>query len=136
VAVSATSPMEGTLAASFIGTVAVHFRENIVNIGVLHSVIGTLSRLPLNEYRFRIHRNGDHLQCNSIWSSGVGKKRNRAESPPILFALLTVLFYICEQLGVGGNVPFYDRYVFPLAPLWVARFSLVPKLTYPRLSLV
>ena len=30
------------LAASFIGIVAVHFRENIVNIGVLHSVIGTL----------------------------------------------------------------------------------------------
>jgi hypothetical protein len=123
------------LAAFFIGMVAVRFRENIVNIGVLHSVIGTLSRLPLNGVivfgfiAMVIIYNAIAFGL-LVWE----KRAIVLESPPILFALLIVLFYIWEQFGVGGNVPFYDRYVFPLAPfMGLLAFSLIPELTYPRL---
>jgi hypothetical protein len=123
------------LTASFIGIVAVRFRENIVNIGVLHSVIGTLSRLPLNGvivFGFIAMV----IVYNAI-AFGLLVWEKRAvvlESPPVLFALLIVLFYVCEQLGVGGNIPFYDRYVFPLAPfMGMLAFALIPELTYPRL---
>ena len=56
------------------------------------------------------------------------------ESAPVMFAILAVLFYVVEQFGVAGNIPFYDRYVLPLAPfLGLLAFSFLPKLTWPRL---
>ena len=45
-----------------------------------------------------------------------------------------VILFVGEQIGVGGTVSFYDRYVFQLAPfLGVIAFSLLPQLTKPRL---
>jgi hypothetical protein len=55
-------------------------------------------------------------------------------SAPLPFALLMIVFFICEQFGVGGNIPFYDRYVLNIAPfLGLVAFSVLPRLTYPRL---
>ena len=52
--------------------------------------------------------------------------------PPM--ALLTVVFFIVEQFGVGGNIPLYDRYLLQLAPfLGIIAFALLPRLTYARL---
>jgi hypothetical protein len=48
--------------------------------------------------------------------------------------LLTVVFFIGEQLGVGGNLRLYDRYLLQLAPfLGIIAFSLAPRLTSARL---
>ena len=35
---------------------------------------------------------------------------------PVLFAICLIVFFVLEQTGVGGNIPFYDRYVLQLAP--------------------
>jgi hypothetical protein len=54
--------------------------------------------------------------------------------PPAMFSLLIVLFFIAEQFGVGGNLPFYDRYVLQLAPfLGILAFFILPRLTPSRL---
>jgi hypothetical protein len=55
-------------------------------------------------------------------------------TPPVAFALLTVIFFLLEQFGVGGNIPFYDRYVLQLAPFFgVIAFALLPTLDGARL---
>jgi hypothetical protein len=64
--------------------------------------------------------------------------RDRRDSvlscPPLIFAVLKVVFFTVEQLGVGGNVPFYDRYVLQIAPfLGIIAFSLMPRLGFARL---
>jgi hypothetical protein len=54
--------------------------------------------------------------------------------PPVTFSLFVVLFFIAEQIGVGGNLPFYDRYVLQLAPfLGIIAFFVLPRLTPSRL---
>jgi len=54
--------------------------------------------------------------------------------PPLLFALLTGAFFVVEQLGVGGNLPLYDRYLLQIAPfLGVIAFTFIPQLTPARL---
>lgn len=53
---------------------------------------------------------------------------------PFVFALLTVAFFIAEQLGVGGNIPFYELYLLQLAPfLGLIAFALLPRLDVSRL---
>jgi hypothetical protein len=55
-------------------------------------------------------------------------------SAPAVFALLAVVFFIAEQIGVGGNLPFYDRYVLQIAPfLGLITFTVLPRLTPARL---
>ncbi len=54
-------------------------------------------------------------------------------NPPLVFALLGVIFFVIEQFGVGGNLPLYDRYLLQLAPfLGIIAFSILPCLAYPR----
>ena len=55
--------------------------------------------------------------------------------PPVCFALLILVFFVAEQVGVGGNHPFYDRYVLQVAPfLGLIVFSLLPRLTLARVA--
>jgi hypothetical protein len=50
-------------------------------------------------------------------------------------ALLVLAFFIAEQIGVGGNLPFYEIYILEIAPfLGLVAFGLLPKLTRPRLA--
>ncbi len=57
-----------------------------------------------------------------------------SSSPTVTFALLAIIFFIGEQFGVGGNIPFYDRYVLQVAPfLGVIAFALLPSLSKARL---
>lgn len=54
--------------------------------------------------------------------------------PPALFSLFVVLLFVAEQIGVGGNLPFYDRYVLQVAPfLGIIAFSVLPRLTPSRI---
>jgi hypothetical protein len=61
-------------------------------------------------------------------------RQSALSRPPVIFASLTVLFFIVEQLGVGGNVAFYDRYLLQIAPfLGIIAVSLTPRLGFARL---
>jgi len=58
-------------------------------------------------------------------------------APPIAFALFVILFFIIEQFGVGGNIPFYDRYVIQLAPfIGIVSFALLPSFDKVQFSLL
>lgn len=74
---------------------------------------------------------------NAIALGGLLRERHSqlARRPEVVFSLLVILFFVLEQLGIGGNIPFYDRYVLQLAPfLGIVSFFALPKLTIPRLA--
>lgn len=123
------------LVASVLGVIAIPLRTHLVNIGLLNTVIRGASRTPIGEdlifglIVILVIYNAIAL-CLITWE----QRAVLLQRPPFLFALLTVLFYVGEQFGVGGNIPFYDRYVLPLAPfLGLIAFSLLPRVSLLRL---
>jgi hypothetical protein len=65
------------------------------------------------------------------------QRKSVMSNAPAVFSVLVVLFFVAEQIGVGGNLPFYDRYVLQLAPfLGIIAFSILPRLTPQRLLLL
>jgi len=63
------------------------------------------------------------------------KRHTILSCPLALFALLTVIFFVAEQFGVGGNIPLYDRYLLQMAPfLGLIAFALFPRLTRARVA--
>jgi hypothetical protein len=68
--------------------------------------------------------------CLFLWE----QRKTLSSCAPALFALLVIVFFVAEQIGVGGNLPFYDRYVLQLAPfLGILAFFILPRLTPSRL---
>lgn len=62
------------------------------------------------------------------------KRASLSVNPLVLFSMSVFMFFVLEQLGVGGNIPFYDRYVLQLAPfLGIVVFHALPGLKAPRL---
>jgi hypothetical protein len=67
--------------------------------------------------------------CALLWE----QRQVISSCAPTVFALLVILFFVAEQVGVGGNLPFYDRYVLQLAPfLGLIAFTVLPRLTSAR----
>lgn len=112
-----------------------YFNSQILQPGPLNSFIRVASRLP---------HSGTMLfasiaivalvnaisVCILLWN----QRDSLSSSAPAVFALLVVVFFIAEQIGVGGNLPFYDRYVLQVAPfLGIIAFSVLPRLTPLRL---
>jgi len=123
------------LVASISGVVAAYFRSSLLQPGPLHTVVQTASRPLAGE--FILFGLIATLTFYNAIAIGLLLWRRRdivLSCPPLLFALLTVVFFIAEQLGVGGNLPLYDRYLLQLAPfLGILAFSLTPRLTSARL---
>jgi hypothetical protein len=68
--------------------------------------------------------------CLLLWE----QRQSLSSCAPAVFALLVVVFFVAEQIGVGGNLPFYDRYVLQLAAfLGLIAFTVLPRLTPLRL---
>jgi hypothetical protein len=123
------------LSAMLVGLVAAYFRDSFLDLGLLHTVVGAASRIPA----------GGALLFWLITSvatyNGIGVclllrgERSRLRTcVPVVFALFVVFFFIAEQFGVGGNIPFYDRYVLQLAPfLGLIGFWLFPRFTWSRI---
>ena len=54
--------------------------------------------------------------------------------PTVVFSMLAIVFLVAEQLGVQGNIPFYDRYVIQLAPfVGIIAFAIAPQVNLMRL---
>ena len=67
----------------------------------------------------------------------VDQKSLVKSTPLVAFAVPTILFFVLEQFGVGGNIPFYDRYILQLAPFFgVIAFALLPRLDNARLTAI
>lgn len=117
------------------GFAAAHFRQQLVNPGPLSSFLDTTSRFSVGTF-LPFWAIATLAIYNAI---AVGqllwvKRSELRKCFPVVFALSMVLFFVLEQFGVGGNVPFYDRYVLQLAPfLGIVGFWLSPVLTRLRI---
>lgn len=116
------------------GIAASLFISSLLQPGPLQSVIRFASRLPRLGYAVFFL-----ITMTAIYNAlavGLVLWRRRAPvlaSAPLVLALLIVFFFVAEQVGVGGNIPFYDRYVLQIAPfLGIIAFSILPKLDRPR----
>ena len=123
------------LAAFIVGFVATYFRGSLMNPGPIHSLIEVASRIPAGAALLfwlitSVATYNAVAVCLLLW----GERSKLRTCVPVVFALLVVFFFISEQLGVGGNIPFYDRYVLQLAPfLGLIGFWLFPKFTRSRI---
>jgi hypothetical protein len=117
------------------GLVAACLRSSLLQPGPLHALVKAASRLPAGEFILFGFIAG--LTVYNAIAVGLLLWERRAvvrSCPALLFALLTGLFFVAEQLGVGGNLPMYDRYILQIAPfLGIIAFSLTPQLPSARL---
>jgi 4-amino-4-deoxy-L-arabinose transferase-like glycosyltransferase len=71
--------------------------------------------------------------ARTLWE----KRGELLTRPAVVFAVLMVLFFLGEQVGVGGNGPFYDRYMLQIAPfLGIISFAALPQLSFERLGML
>jgi hypothetical protein len=71
------------------------------------------------------------MTCATLWQS----RKIIIKQPPPMFAIFAVAFFIAEQIGVGGDIPFYDRYMLQMAPfLGILAFAAFPRVTGARLA--
>lgn len=123
------------LVASLGGIVAAYLRSSLLQPGPLHTLVRMASRLPAGEFiLFGLIATLTIYNAIAIGLLLWEKRDTLLSCAPLLFALLTVAFFVVEQVGVGGNLPLYDRYLLQLAPfLGIIAFSLTPRLTSARL---
>lgn len=113
----------------------VYFEPLFLQPGPLNSLIRFASRLPfggtalLAAIAIIIILNFVAV-CSLLWE----QRRAIFSCAPAIFAFLVFVFFIVEQIGVGGNLPFYDRYTLQLAPfIGVIAFAVLPRLSASRL---
>ena len=111
------------------------FRERLVQPGPLHS-LGKIAGVLWHGEFLLVGIVAALAFYNSVafvvllWE----KRAILSVNPLVLFSMFVVMFFVLEQLGVGGNIPFYDRYVLQLAPfLGIVVFHALPGLKAPRL---
>jgi hypothetical protein len=102
--------------------------------GPLNSFIRMGARIPRGEFLllFAVAALAIYnavAACSLLWE----QRRALFPCTPAVFAILVTVFFVAEQIGVGGNLPFYDRYVLQLAPfLGLIAFTVLPRLTPAR----
>jgi hypothetical protein len=73
-----------------------------------------------------------NLMCLAIYLKDVRPHRRNAY---VEFSALALLFFALEQVGVGGNIPFYERYVLQVTPyLGIIGIGLVPEYLKSRVA--
>lgn len=125
------------LAIAIAGGFAAGFAiESLLQPGPLSTIVGVASRV----FRGRAFPFG-LIAAFAIYNAialgvAVWEERKLVWSSPLMaFSLLAILFFVGEQFGVGGNIPFYDRYVLQVAPfIGVIAFTLLPSLDRARLA--
>lgn len=117
------------------GVVAAYWTESLLQPGPLNTIVDVAGRvlhsraLPFGLIAAAAIYNAIALGL-TIWE----ERKLVWSSPLVAFSLLAILFFVGEQFGVGGNIPFYDRYVLQIAPfLGVIAFALQPSLDRARL---
>jgi len=116
------------------GAVVTYFNALFLQPGPLNSLIRFVSRVPYGgtvlfaAIAVVVIYNAASA-CFLLWE----QRQVLSSCAPAVFALLVIAFFVAEQAGVGGNLPFYDRYVLQLAPfLGLIAFAVLPRLTTGR----
>lgn len=118
------------------GIGAALFSSSLLQPGPLRSLVQVTKRMPGGEFIF-FGLIAGVTTYNAVALGHLLWEQRAAlfSCPPVVFALLTAVFFIAEQVGVSGNIPFYELYVLQIAPfLGLIAFALLPRLTLPRLS--
>jgi hypothetical protein len=117
------------------GIAAGYWHKSLLQPGPLNTVVHLMARvlhgpaIPLALVALLAAYNLMALIV-TVWE----QKDRVLETPLILFSVLGVLLFVGEQFGVGGNIPFYDRYVLQVAPfLGVIAFAVLPSVGRFRL---
>lgn len=118
------------------GFTAGSWTQSLLDPGPLNTIVGVASRvfhsraLPFGLIAAFAIYNAIAVGV-AIWE----ERKLVWSSPLMAFSILAILFFVGEQFGVGGNIPFYDRYVLQVAPfIGVLAFALLPSLDKARLS--
>jgi hypothetical protein len=71
----------------------------------------------------------------TLFADSASERRGELiRNPAVVLSILVIVFFILEQVGVGGNIPFYDLYVLQIAPfLGVVAFAVYPRLKTARM---
>ena len=120
------------------GIAAGHWAESLLQPGPLNSLVGGTGRTPLSrEIVFGAIATVAIYNAMALAVALWEQRMLLLSSPAATFSLLATLFFIFEQFAVGGNIPFYDRYVLQVAPfLGAIAFSILPSLSRARLFAV
>jgi hypothetical protein len=123
------------LVAVFGGFGTAHFMPALLQPGPFNSVLGILSRAPrVQSLLFAGIVGAAIYNLIAVVLLFWEKRSILFSSPPVVFSILAIVFFVAEQVGIQGNLPFYDRYVIQMAPfLGIVAFALAPKLSMPRL---
>ena len=123
------------LVAALGGFAAIHFMSALLQPGPFNSVVAILSRTPrVQSLFFAMIVSTTIYNLVAVVLLFWEKRTILFSCPPVVFSILAIVFFVAEQFGIQGNLPFYDRYVIQLAPfLGIAAFALLPKLSTPRL---
>ena len=120
------------------GIAAGFFSGSLLQPGPFNSVVNAAARIPHGARIVFIVIVAVTIYNSIALGLTLWEQRKLVLStPPAVFALLTVIFFLLEQFGVGGNIPFYDRYILQVAPFFgVIAFALLPMLDNARLSVL
>lgn len=121
-----------------LGALAAFHTSTLLQPGPLHSFIQAFGRIPLaREIIFGAIVSITIYNAISFACLILQKRQALTTSPLFLFALLVLALFVLEQVGVGGNLPFYDRYMIQVAPfLGILAFYQLPKLSISRLTVL
>jgi hypothetical protein len=117
------------------GSGASYFMSDLLQPGPFNSLVGTLSHAPRGQSLFFGLIVGATIYNLVAVGSMLWEQRAILFSCPlVVFSILTIVFFVLEQFGVQGNIPFYDRYVMQMAPfLGIIAFALFPQINLARL---
>ena len=124
------------LIAVVAGIVISHFSSLLLQPGPLKSVVGIASRLhsTAGKVLFAIICIVTIYNAAATYLLAWDLRETLFQCAPAVFSLLLVAFFVAEQIGVGGNLPFYDRYALQVAPfMGLIAFALLPQLTAARM---
>jgi hypothetical protein len=118
------------------GAVITLLRSSLLQPGPLNSLIQFASRLPrAGALLFAVIAVVAVYNAVSVCSMLWEQRQALSSCAPAVFALMVIVFFIAEQVGVGGNLAFFDRYVLQLAPfLGLVAFAILPRPTPARIS--
>ena len=123
------------LFAAIAGIGVTYFRSYLLQPGPLMSLVHIGGRVPAGEFIiFALIAVVTIYNAVALGLQLWSRRASLFSSPLVAFALLAIVFFIGEQVGVGGNMPLYDRYLLQLAPfLGLVAFDVLPGLTLQRL---
>jgi hypothetical protein len=106
-----------------------------VQPGPLHTLLKAGDRIPHGANLLLALIAAVTIYNFALFADSAWERRNELVAKPVaLISILVVGFFVLEQVGVGGNIPFYDLYVLQIAPfLGIAAFAVYPRLSRSRL---